>query len=265
MCSGSTHGEKKWEKPPVASLIQPMLEKPEESPWSRSPISSFLSAEVNRHEWWAFQTLLWPFPQYFLFLHALEKQVHAIFDLSGCKAPPKERWRGSFGGQKTTKCPFLCWFSRYVTPQCALKTPLRPQNLNNQFCYNTFPDLSLVLSSFLLPWHCKCETHPMLLCFSVTLPFIFFKGEGIHLFLGYLPIAMMVACLVITDSSLAYCCLYSIKLASQVQCVVFVEFHFKWGLSMTAGLINRKLLLFKYSYTSIYLKNMEMHVIIIKC
>lgn len=212
-----------------------MLEKPEESPWSRSPISSLLSAEVNRHEWWAFQTLLWPFPQYFLFLPALEKQVHAIFDLSGCEAPPKERWRGSFGGQKTTKCPFLCWFSCYVTPQCALKlwnlwkTPLRPQNLNNLFCYNTFPDLSLVLSFFLLPWHWvrnpSPQTFPTIRCcsVSVTLPFILFKGEGSHLFLGYLPIAMMVACLIITDSSLAYCCLYSIKLASQVQSVLFLR------------------------------------------
>lgn len=177
MCSGSTHSEKKWEKPPVASLIQPILEKPEESPWSHSPISSLLSAEVNRHEWWAFQTLLWPFPQYFLFLPALEKQVHAIFDLSGCKAPPKERWRGSFGEQKTTKCPFLC--SLVMSPHSVLwklwnlwKMPLRPQNLNNLFCYNTFP----IFLSYSLPFFCPdiasakpippdFPYHPMLLCF----------------------------------------------------------------------------------------------------
>lgn len=255
-----------------------MLEKPEESPWSHSPISSLLSAEVNRHEWWAFQTLLWPFPQYFLFLPALEKQVHAIFDLSGCKAPPKERWRGCFGGQKTTKCPFLCLFSCYVTPQCALKTlkslknapppPKSKQSILLQH-FSQFFSRTLFLS-FALTLQVRNpspQTFPTIRCcsVSVTLPFILFKGEGSHLFLGYLPIAMMVACLIITDSSLAYCCFYSIKLASQVQCAVFVEFHFKWGLSMTAGLINRKLLLFKYSYTSIYLKSTEMHVILTKC
>lgn len=229
MCSGSTHGEKKWEKPPVASLIQPILEKPEESPWPRSPISSLLSAEVNRHEWWAFQTLLWPFPQYFLFLPALEKQVHAIFDLSGCKAPPKERWRGSFGGQKTTKCPFLCWFSCYVTPQCALKTlkslknaPPPPKSkqsiLLQHFSWSFSCTLYLSFALTLQVRNPSPQTFPTIRCcsVSVTLPFILFKGEGSHLFLGYLPIAMTVACLIITDSSLAYCCLYSIKLASRV-------------------------------------------------
>lgn len=131
-------------------------------------------------------------------------------------------------------------FSCYVTPQCALKTlkslenapppPKSKQSILLQHFSRSFSrTLFLSFALTLQVRNPSPQTFPTIRCcsVSVTLPFILFKGEGSHLFLGYLPIAMMVACLIITDSSLAYCCFYSIKLASQVQCVVFVEFHFK--------------------------------------
>lgn len=223
----------------MASLIQPLSGKPEKSPWSRSPIFSPLSAEVNRHEWWVFQTLLWPFPWSFFFSLLPEKQVHAVFDPSGRKAPLKEGLRGSIWGQKTTKHPHLLWFWCYVTQQCALRKsgPVfrLTVKLNNPFIAAS--------TASLLVCSCFCSHRPPFFSLdianaspippdfppslpttlsrscSVTLLFILFKGEGRHLFLGYLPISMMAAHLIIRDSSLDFFLLKPGKLASDFQSV----------------------------------------------
>lgn len=135
-----------------------------------------------------------------------EKQVHAVFDPRGRKAPLKERWRGSIWGQKTTKRPLLLWFWCYVTPRFAMR---KASTVRNLFIATPFLLIfSLSPSPFLFPCHCKCQPLPpdsppsLSLSLppsrSVTLPFISFKGEGRHLILGYLPISMMAASLIIS-------------------------------------------------------------------
>lgn len=84
-------------------------------------LSYFLSSLCRGKQTWmmSFLNPLRPFPQSFFFSQLLEKQVHAVLDVSGRKALLKERWRGSIWGQKTNKRPLLLWFWFYVIPQLA--------------------------------------------------------------------------------------------------------------------------------------------------
>lgn len=115
-----THSEPhKWANPLVASLMQPLSGKPEKSLQPPAYIFSHISAEVNRHEWWAFQ----PPGEHFLslsFSPGFRKN----------KYTPSLMWLGVqlsvrneerlFGGQKTNKCPCFLWSGFYVIPQFTL-------------------------------------------------------------------------------------------------------------------------------------------------
>lgn len=175
-----------------------------------------------------FKTLLRPFPQSFVFFLLLytqkKEQVCAAFDPSGRKASLKEWWRGSVWGQKTSKRPFLLWLCCSVIPQSALSkwSCLFSVKLKNPYRHNTSRALLSRCASFFSldiasanphppPWTLLRLSLPSSLLLSHCLPF---KEEGSHLFLGYLPVAVMAACLIITGSSLAYFCFNSGKLVS---------------------------------------------------
>lgn len=144
----------------------------------------------------SFLNPLRPFPQSFFLLP--EKQVHTVLDVSGRKSFLKERWRGSIWGQKSNKCLVRLEFWFYVVPQFAQKPTLirgTQTNLRESVCCHTVCCIhAFSLSPFLLSHHSMYQplppdfppSFPTTLClsFSVTLPFISFKGEGRHLIPG---------------------------------------------------------------------------------
>lgn len=182
----------KWEKPQVASLIQPLRGETRVTVVS---LSYFLPPLGRGKQIWMmsfFKTLLRPpFPQPFFSLLLYKKkkeQVCAAFDPSGRKESLKEWWRGSVRGQKTTKRPFLLWLCCYVIPQSALGkwSCLFSVKLKNPYRHNTSRALlSRCVSFFSLdiasanptPPHHPLDSPPTLptilyLSASVTLPSI---------------------------------------------------------------------------------------------
>lgn len=172
-------------------------------------------------------------PSVFLFLPTSGKNKYcAVFDPSGRKAPLKGRRRGSIWVDKRLQNVPSCSGLVLCHQTEALRKPC--SQYNERIHLLPKPSLhvcSYFLSRRLFPQHCECQPHPprlssissyLSLSFSVTVPFLSFKREGRHLFLGYLPISMMGAHLIIRSLSLAYFCFNSGKLASQLQCVVAV-------------------------------------------
>lgn len=150
----------------------------------------------------------------------------------GVKHPSKRDGEGLFGWTKDYKTsPHAL-----VLVLCHQTEALRKPCLQYNEGIHLLPKPSLHVCSYFLsrrlfPQHCEWQTHPprlssissyLSLSLPVTVPFLSFKREGRHLFLGYLPIFMMGARLIIRSLSLAYFCFNSGKLASQLQCVVAV-------------------------------------------
>lgn len=180
-----------------------------------------------------FKTLLRRLPQpFFLFLTALQKgekkknkYAQPLIQV-GVKHPSKNDDEGMFGDKRrlnVLSCSgfvvmtshSLLWVNEAVfffSPR-QTKESIPPQHLSPALLSRppSLLRLSLPSSTSLLLSHC--------------LPF---KGEGSHLFLGYLPVAVMAACLIITGSSLAYFCfLQAGIIVSMCHCLISLYFKHK--------------------------------------
>lgn len=139
----------------------------------------------------------------------------------GIKFPSKKDGEGLFGDKKTLLNIHSCSSSGIMSSDILLlenqsESMAHSRTLKSIYCH-TIPLILLMLSlslsaSFSFPLSLQLPAPPPRLfsispyrplpLLSVTLPFILYRGEGRHLILGYLPISMMAASLIIRSSSL---------------------------------------------------------------